>query len=173
MEGPARCLLDDLRSRGWVVAVHNDYRLDGVLHTFWLFTKGNRCAKGEGRTDEEALLAVKAAIDAIPRNDAEVERDMAHQALAAVVAWVTENGRLGNHGHRKLGTSCAECTVLNDAIECLEHSAEEARKAATPYTIAQARIKALEEVLAVKEAHEKELERLRGLLAETEKKGES
>ena len=41
-------LLKELRRRGWMVAVHNDYMQNGVLHTFWLFTKGGRCVKGEG-----------------------------------------------------------------------------------------------------------------------------
>lgn len=49
---------DDLRALGWSVAVHNDYRLRGASHTFWLFTKGTRCAKGEGLTDAEALQKV-------------------------------------------------------------------------------------------------------------------
>lgn len=47
-----------LRNWGWVVAVHNDYKLDGEHRTFWLFTSGTRCAKGEGRTDEEAIAQV-------------------------------------------------------------------------------------------------------------------
>lgn len=50
---------DDIRAEGWAVAVHNDYRLNGVNHTFWLFTKGERCVKGEGRTDAEALAEVR------------------------------------------------------------------------------------------------------------------
>lgn len=29
---------DDLRAKGWSVAVHNDYRLGGKRMTFWLFT---------------------------------------------------------------------------------------------------------------------------------------
>jgi hypothetical protein len=49
---------DDLRELGWVVAVHNDYRLDSEAHTFWLFTKNGRCIKGEGKTDAIALKAV-------------------------------------------------------------------------------------------------------------------
>lgn len=48
-------VLDGLRKRGWLVAVHNDYRLNGVLHTFYLFTRGDHCAKGEGRSDLEAI----------------------------------------------------------------------------------------------------------------------
>jgi hypothetical protein len=51
-------LLSKLRQDGWLVAVHNDYRLRDELRTFWLFAKGNTCVKGEGRTDEEALREV-------------------------------------------------------------------------------------------------------------------
>ena len=57
-------LPDDLRAGGWTVAVHNDYRQDGKQMTFWLFTKGNRCVKGEGLTDAEALNQVRAAVGA-------------------------------------------------------------------------------------------------------------
>ena len=53
---------DDIRAQGWVVAVHNDYRLNGEAHTFWLFTKGERAIKGEGRTDAAALDIVRAAL---------------------------------------------------------------------------------------------------------------
>lgn len=52
-------LPDDIRGEGWAVAVHNDYRLKGVHHTFWLFTKGDRNVKGEGHSDAEALNAVR------------------------------------------------------------------------------------------------------------------
>ena len=51
-------LLSLIRQEGWVVAIHNDYKQDGKFHTFWLFTKGDRCKKGEGRTDFEALQKV-------------------------------------------------------------------------------------------------------------------
>lgn len=54
---------DDLRAAGWSVAVHNDYRLNGEPHTFWLFTHPDgRWIKGEGRTDAEALAACRAAL---------------------------------------------------------------------------------------------------------------
>jgi hypothetical protein len=46
---------NSFRARGWSVARHNDYRLEGIPRTFWLFTKGNFCVRGEGRTDNEAL----------------------------------------------------------------------------------------------------------------------
>jgi hypothetical protein len=49
---------DDLRALGWTVAVHNDYKMRGKMHTFWLFTKGTRFAKGEALTDREALQKV-------------------------------------------------------------------------------------------------------------------
>ncbi len=63
----ARSALFNLRQTGWAVAVHNDYRLNGESFTFWLFTKGDRCVKGEGRTDAEALvLAYKAARELTP-----------------------------------------------------------------------------------------------------------
>ena len=51
-------MLTTLRRLGWSVAVHNDYRMNNETFTFWLFTRGNRCAKGEGKTDEEALKNV-------------------------------------------------------------------------------------------------------------------
>ena len=49
----------DLRFLGWMVAVHNDYTLDGKRYTFWLFTKGDRCVKGEGATDAIALNQIR------------------------------------------------------------------------------------------------------------------
>lgn len=45
-----------------MVAVHNDYRLNGALHTFWLFTKGDLAAKGEGTTDLQTLDRVRREI---------------------------------------------------------------------------------------------------------------
>ena len=56
-----------LRAEGWMVAVHNDYRLNGELHTFWLFTHPDgRWIKGEGRTDSDALRAAIAAAERLP-----------------------------------------------------------------------------------------------------------
>ena len=52
-------LLNGLRSAGWSVAAHNDYRLNGKSYTFWLFTHDNgRYFKGEGETDVEAVMAI-------------------------------------------------------------------------------------------------------------------
>ena len=50
---------DDLRKLGFAVAVHNDYRLGGEPHTFWLLVKNGRAFKGEGRTDAEALRKIR------------------------------------------------------------------------------------------------------------------
>lgn len=54
---------DDLRAMGWSVAVHNDYRLNGVAHTFWLFTNGHFALKGEGLTDADALNQVREKVN--------------------------------------------------------------------------------------------------------------
>jgi|GEM_PF-1875057 len=58
---------DALRAAGWSVAVHNDYRLNGEAHTFWLWTHPDgRWIKGEGRTDEDALSQCAALIRPAP-----------------------------------------------------------------------------------------------------------
>lgn len=66
-----RCLLmslpDDIQMGGWSVAVHNDYRLNGKRHTFWLFTRTLQsgitvAVKGEGESNAVALNAVRAEI---------------------------------------------------------------------------------------------------------------
>lgn len=52
-------MLRQIREAGWSVAVHNDYRQNGIACTFWLFTHPNgKWLKGEGRTDEQAVGAV-------------------------------------------------------------------------------------------------------------------
>jgi hypothetical protein len=53
----AEIILANLRRAGWTVAVHNDFRLKGEPHTFWLLTHEatKRYAKGEGTSDLEAL----------------------------------------------------------------------------------------------------------------------
>jgi len=50
---------NDLRAKGWTVAVHNDYRMGGVSHTFWLLTHGEICVRGEGLSDSIALDMVR------------------------------------------------------------------------------------------------------------------
>jgi hypothetical protein len=56
MSAKAADLLTEMRRAGWSVAVHNDYLLGGVPHTFWLFTHPDgRYVKGEGTSDEQAI----------------------------------------------------------------------------------------------------------------------
>lgn len=59
MNNSNQSLPDDIRKEGWMVAVHNDYRQSGKLHTFWLFTKEDKAIKGEGETDQEALNIIR------------------------------------------------------------------------------------------------------------------
>lgn len=66
---------DDIRANGWMVAVHNDYRLRGEFHTFWLFTKGDYAAKGEGKSDAEALEQVRAEITRIEAQGEDIPYD--------------------------------------------------------------------------------------------------
>lgn len=53
---------DDLRAKGWAVAVHNDYKLKGKPYTFWLMTKGEVAVRGEGADDAKALGDIRARI---------------------------------------------------------------------------------------------------------------
>jgi hypothetical protein len=52
---------DDLREAGWMVAVHNDYTLNGAQRTFWLLTnpRTGNFLKGEGASDAEALSQIR------------------------------------------------------------------------------------------------------------------
>lgn len=64
---PAAQVPDDLRAQGLTVAIHNDYRLDGESHTFWLLTdKSGMSYKGEGRSDAEALNEIRGQLTAAP-----------------------------------------------------------------------------------------------------------
>ncbi len=51
---------DDLRAKGWMVAVHKDYRLRGDFRTFWLMTHNDSgwFLRGEGSTDAIALDSI-------------------------------------------------------------------------------------------------------------------
>lgn len=59
---PDDAVLERIRSAGWMVVCHNDYRLKGELWTFWSFARGDEYVKGEGRSDREALEACEDAI---------------------------------------------------------------------------------------------------------------
>lgn len=56
---------DEMRACGWAVAVHNDYRIGGEAHTFWLFTCGDKATCGEGRTDAIAIAKAFASANGI------------------------------------------------------------------------------------------------------------
>jgi hypothetical protein len=58
-----------MRSEGWTVAVHNDYRQNGQPMTFWLFTNeaNGTFVKGEGPTDLAAVADALAALAQPPR----------------------------------------------------------------------------------------------------------
>lgn len=53
---------DDIRAAGWAVAVHNDYCQSGKAMTFWLFTREDWSATGEGESDAAALNQVRRSI---------------------------------------------------------------------------------------------------------------
>ena len=93
--GGMASVLADLRTDGWTVAVHNDYRLNGEAHTFWLFTKGERAIKGEGRTDFDALrqVALAAAIRARGPSPAPVagEYHVSHNKETGLVTFTLED----------------------------------------------------------------------------------
>ena len=66
-------LLSTIRTKGWAVAIHNDYRLHDESHTFWLFTKDDRFVKGEGKSDIDALRIVLESIHATPAPQAQAD----------------------------------------------------------------------------------------------------
>jgi len=52
-------MLSWLRSKDWLVAVHNDYRIGEKLFTFWLFTHpSGTYLKAEGPIDQLCLEAI-------------------------------------------------------------------------------------------------------------------
>lgn len=90
---------DDLRAKGWTVAVHNDYEQGGERFTFWLMTKkgSNIALKGEGKTDAEALDQIREQIRA-PDNVSRLRHwangwwKGVHDLAAAVGATIDEDG---------------------------------------------------------------------------------
>ena len=81
-------MVEALRKAGWSVAVHNDYRLSGEHHAFWLWTHPDgRYVKGEGRSDVEALtLCATAALDLASRAGVNDKRLLALQAIKVITA---------------------------------------------------------------------------------------
>jgi len=61
---PSAPIPDAFREAGWSVAVHNDYHMNGVPHTFWLWTHPSGIwVKGEGLTDKQALEQALKVLD--------------------------------------------------------------------------------------------------------------
>jgi len=87
---------DDLRADGWAVAVHNDYRLDGRPHTFWLLTRGDRCLKGEGRDDQSALNEIRAQVSKVLSGEEALALARAEGAASEVEALLAEFDSAGD-----------------------------------------------------------------------------
>lgn len=94
---------DDIRSQGWSVAVHNDYRQGGLFYTFWLFTKDGQCIRGEGRTDAEALNFIRSKISGLQSVKATSSFIKTQCTMCYGLKYVMETG------HRK---DCPECLGL-------------------------------------------------------------
>lgn len=79
-----------LRHNGWVVAVHNDYRQGGKSYTFWLFTNGNQCVRGEGTTDGEALAVVFSEIGRLKKTTgADCEEVARDKGIKDAAEWIS------------------------------------------------------------------------------------
>lgn len=134
----AEIILANLRRTGWTVAVHNDFRLNGKPHTFWLFTHEatRKYAKGEGTTDQEALeeaaheaavamdAPVAFAVPEIPGHP-HVSLEDARRAVADAGRWVDAAIAAGNDPAKltDLGTAklvAALAKQLGDAIAVIE-----------------------------------------------------
>ena len=78
-----------LRVDGWSVAVHNDYRLNGEPHTFWLWTHPNgRWIKGEGKTDAEALSECYTRISSLEASGEVAVKELEWKLIGR--AWIAE-----------------------------------------------------------------------------------
>jgi hypothetical protein len=86
-------ILARLRRTGWMVAVHNDYRLGGKFMTFWLLTHPDGTwIKGEGKTDRAALAQAEKSITH-PRSNPEGTREYLTKLVASLetMAWEAYN----------------------------------------------------------------------------------
>lgn len=85
-------ILARLRAKGWMVGVHNDYRLDKKTYTFWLFTKENVCIKGEAETDAEALVICTNQIDKYEKSLIIAPPEDIASIAERIEAWEDEDG---------------------------------------------------------------------------------
>ena len=112
--------LTTLRAAGWMVAVHNDYRLAGRRMTFWLLTHADgRWIKGEAGTDAEALsicceAAALASSPPLAATDAvEAERALEPDELLPCPFCGSDAERVdieGDEDGENFGGSCIQCT---------------------------------------------------------------
>jgi hypothetical protein len=105
--------LKALREAGWVVAVHNDYRLKGEAHTFWLFTHPDgRWIKGEGQTDD---VAIRQALDA-----ARTEPSSPVGEVDGLIALLREYAQSAMYTSLEGDTTEVTCAILAEAADTLE-----------------------------------------------------
>lgn len=124
-------LLLIIRSKGWRVAVHNDYSQEGKDYTFWLFAKGNVAVKGEGPTDEHALkiIASHPLINGTYPTPYEHARwfnvNPGHytddEAVASLVsAWSSEDLRYAWHTAKECLNDARERHAEQDVVDVIE-----------------------------------------------------
>lgn len=115
---------DDLRAKGWSVAVHNDYRVAGQAYTFWLMTHSSgRWLKGEGTTDAIALdqireVLAKEAAKATAKEEARIAASKScnlHTDCAAAEARAAAEGMPERFGP---GTDRVTHCIIEDCEDC-------------------------------------------------------
>lgn len=146
----------ELRARGWSVAVHNDYRLAGEHHTFWLWTHPNGTwIKGEGTSDNAALAQCLTAAERAPAVPDVGEIGELIARLNAPAYWMSgsEDGHDGdNDSPREAATALASQA---ERIATLTAERDEAREIADC---------AAEQIIVIRQSHEhKEQQRLLAL----------
>lgn len=116
-------MLAEIRRRGWTVAVHNDYRLDDVAFTFWLFThKSGQWVKGEALTDEQALSDALVAIDSV-QSDAEKIANLEAEVdrLNAQLVDVIESAQVNRTLQLEVERDTLRATLANIEVALIHH----------------------------------------------------
>jgi len=68
----------------------------------------------EGFTDDDLAALIERE-----RADARAGAEAVRECASKLVAWIHAHGHIENHGHRRPGSACLECTRLNDLEEAL------------------------------------------------------
>jgi hypothetical protein len=127
-------LLNELRQMGLAVAVHNDYRLNGEAHTFWLMTATSGMSyKGEGKTDHEALTRLAqsmaapqgkqsaGAVEEVPYfivfDDQDRKPELVIGAERAVIRFKQVSASWNAHLYVKVASNSRDCPYPNAAIK--------------------------------------------------------